>query len=273
MDRRTTPHSRGNAKLRSGVFWFLALTVLLQGVRLGLRPGTPAAMTSPDVPPLMVLRPAASEVPTRDPNRLDDFTGYRLGLSPGALDRLYAFRRAGGILHNPEEMARVAGLADSTLARLRPLLRFPRSYVPAVSRPPANRVKPGPSLNAASAADFSVIRGIGPVLSARIVKFRDALGGFRDPEQLRDVYGLSAELAAEAARRFPLQADSTLSRLDINRASREELGRNPYIGWELAGAIVRFRERNGPFTAWSQITDLPAFGETKYARIRLYLTL
>lgn len=44
-------------------------------------------------------------------------------------------------------------------------------------------------INAATAEDFKTINGIGEKLSARIVKFRDRLGGFLTSEQLYDVYG------------------------------------------------------------------------------------
>tara|TARA_B000000565_G_scaffold249365_1_gene220690 strand:- start:67 stop:222 length:156 start_codon:yes stop_codon:yes gene_type:complete len=39
-------------------------------------------------------------------------------------------------------------------------------------------------LNKADAQDLLVLPGVGPVLSQRIVRFREALGGFRDIDDL-----------------------------------------------------------------------------------------
>src|SRR5690606_33714388 len=48
-------------------------------------------------------------------------------------------------------------------------------------------------LNTATAEELKSVNGIGDKLSARIVKFRDRLGGFLVDSQLYDVYGLGPE--------------------------------------------------------------------------------
>ncbi len=48
------------------------------------------------------------------------------------------------------------------------------------------------NLNTASASDLLPINGIGPVLSNRIIKYRDAMGGYTHKDQLYKVYGLDS---------------------------------------------------------------------------------
>jgi DNA uptake protein ComE-like DNA-binding protein len=48
------------------------------------------------------------------------------------------------------------------------------------------------NLNTASASDLLPINGIGPVLSKRIIKYRDAMGGYTHKDQLYKVYGLDS---------------------------------------------------------------------------------
>jgi DNA uptake protein ComE-like DNA-binding protein len=51
------------------------------------------------------------------------------------------------------------------------------------------------NLNTASASDLLPIHGIGPVLSKRIIKYRDAIGGYTHKHQLYKVYGLDSVVA------------------------------------------------------------------------------
>jgi competence ComEA-like helix-hairpin-helix protein len=50
------------------------------------------------------------------------------------------------------------------------------------------------NLNSADSAELVKLYGIGPVLSKRIIKYRNSLGGkFQSVDQLKNVYGLSEE--------------------------------------------------------------------------------
>lgn len=59
--------------------------------------------------------------------------------------------------------------------------------------------------------------------------------------------------------------------LDINRAARTELEQLPWITPGLAGAIVAWRERNGPFSSAGDLTRIPGFSEGLVARIRPFV--
>lgn len=48
-------------------------------------------------------------------------------------------------------------------------------------------------VNIADTTELKRLRGIGSVLSARIVKYRDKIGGFKSLDQLQKIYGLSEE--------------------------------------------------------------------------------
>lgn len=53
-------------------------------------------------------------------------------------------------------------------------------------------------------------------------------------------------------------------RVDINRATTEELEALPGIGPVLASRIVEFREDNGPFTEVGELRDVPGIGERTF---------
>jgi DNA uptake protein ComE-like DNA-binding protein len=49
------------------------------------------------------------------------------------------------------------------------------------------------NLNSCDSAMLETLPGSGPVLSARIIKYRNLIGGYSKIEQLREVYGLPPE--------------------------------------------------------------------------------
>ena len=62
-------------------------------------------------------------------------------------------------------------------------------------------------------------------------------------------------------------------KLNINRASLEQLTYLPGIGPVLAQRIIEYRAKNGLFHNLSELTEIPGIGEVKFARIKEKTTL
>jgi competence ComEA-like helix-hairpin-helix protein len=62
-------------------------------------------------------------------------------------------------------------------------------------------------------------------------------------------------------------------RLNINTAAERQLIALPEIGPELARAILRRRQEQGPFTSLDQLLPLRGIGAARLERLRLYLKL
>ena len=204
-----------------------------------------------------------------DPNDLDDYKGYLLGIPFHVLDSLYAFMSKGGRISGMEEFKRISGLPDSTCQRLSPFFQFPKYDTPKeFSKNPKMR-----DLNTATAEELQLIRGIGPVLSKRIVRFRKALGGFLTASQIKDVYGLDAETAGRAIKAFPLRTVPSVEKIDLNRATVEELSGILYLNRQMAMDIVAFRNQIGAYEYLEQLNSVESLPSDKIDRIALYLKL
>ena len=62
-------------------------------------------------------------------------------------------------------------------------------------------------------------------------------------------------------------------KLNINRASLEQLTYLPGIGPVLAQRIIEYRAKNGAFHNLSELTEIPGIGQVKFARIKEKTTL
>jgi competence protein ComEA len=129
--------------------------------------------------------------------------------------------------------------------RLTPYARFPKPPKPLPEdslerQPPAIAPKPlRVDINRASAEDWQRLYGIGPVLSDRIIRFRDKLGGFSTVEQVRETYGLPDSTFENIYDQ--LELSPIFRPLAVNRLGWEELSGHPYLDRRQAQAIVAYR--------------------------------
>lgn len=61
--------------------------------------------------------------------------------------------------------------------------------------------------------------------------------------------------------------------IDINRASAEDFQKLPGIGPGLAGRIVAFRQKHGPFRRVEDLLAIRGIGPKKWRRMRPYLRI
>jgi len=132
--------------------------------------------------------------------------------------------------------------------------------------------KPRPPLdiNKCDSADLEKLPGIGPVLSARIIRYRNLLGGYSSTGQLKEVYGLPPETYQLISGR--VFADSAAVRkILINSAGFKEMIRLPYWGKYEVNAILRYRELNGKIRGMKDLIDNKLISSEKALKIRPYL--
>lgn len=235
-----------------------------------------------------------------NPNFITDYKGYVLGMSTEEIDRLHNFRAKNAFVNSVREFQEVTLVSDSLLKVISRHFRFPdwvqqpkRSFYsnadysdaePSVnnegepyaatgaSKIPVEAL-PKKDLNSATAADLMEIFGVGEVLSNRIIKFRDRLGGFVVENQLEHVYGLDKEVVARILDSFRIVGAPNIVKVNINEAPASELAKLVYINYKLANGIVAYREYNGVISSFHQLSDIEDFPIEKIDIIQLYLQL
>jgi DNA uptake protein ComE-like DNA-binding protein len=110
-------------------------------------------------------------------------------------------------------------------------------------------------LNRASATDLKKIRGIGPVLSERIIKYGHSLNGYSDINQLYRVYGLDSVVVDRIKEAFEIRSD-TIIPMNIRLASREELSTLPYLSQSEIDWLISLRNRPEGLGSKEFVTNL-----------------
>ncbi len=214
-----------------------------------------------------------------NPNYITDYKGYSLGMSSEEIDRLLAYRKKNHYVNSAEEFQRVTKVSDSLLVRIKPYLKFSKWKKGHTKEARVASTKTNGSsirkkdINVVTAQELKVIKGIGEVLSKRIIKFRDRLGGFLNKDQLNDVYGLEPEVVERVWEKFEVVSVPTINKINVNTATATQLTKLVYINYDLAQKILEFREANGSFDSLDQLTQVEGFPLERIERIKLYLQL
>ena len=125
-------------------------------------------------------------------------------------------------------------------------------------------------INSCDSASLEALPGLGPVLSARIIKYRGLLGGFASVEQLREVYGLPEETFNLVS--GMLVADSAdVIKININDADYKKLIRLPYFERYDVAAILKYRELNGRVEGIGELVENKIISGETASRVRPYL--
>ena len=84
---------------------------------------------------------------------------------------------------------------------------------------------------------------------------------------------LSKSANLEPAQYAPASQSGVEVRLDLNCATAEQLQELPGIGPALAGRILEYREKNGPFRSPWELTAVSGLGEATVSDLLPYVTV
>lgn len=147
----------------------------------------------------------------------------RLGFSQKQAEAIDHYRGKGGRFRRKEDFAKSFVVADSVYQRLEAFIDIPLI-----------------DLNRADSAAFDSLPGIGGYFAAKMVSYREELGGYSYPEQLMDLWHFDRE-------KFDALKDLiTLTPplpYPLWTLPEEELKKHPYIR-DAAHGVVLFRENH-----------------------------
>ncbi|MCU0448493.1 MAG: helix-hairpin-helix domain-containing protein [Bernardetiaceae bacterium] len=261
----------------------------------------PQAEAEVDKPATRDFSPGPEQVALRpfpfDPNQLTEEQWKKLGLKPWLAQRIVKYRSRGGKFRIKADLKKIYGFPELAYDQLQAYIQLPESLekgwlngqdqvvASARSAPPAPegerahapapvRGRPAPAsfdLNQADTAQLRAVRGIGPVLAERIIKFRRGLGGFHSLDQLQEVYGLPPEARQALLEVATLPPAPAINGLAINQADVNTLKTHPYLGYNLAQVIVNYRQQHGPFATPDDLLKTQVIDAEKLAKLRPYL--
>jgi competence protein ComEA len=152
-------------------------------------------------------------------------------------------------------------------------------------------------LNRAADTELANVPGLGPTLARRIVEERQKRRSFRSVDELRQVKGIGPStlerirpflfvgpytppgppptpvvLAVPSAPAASTTKPTPAGKIDVNRASDNELRKLPGIGPKLSARIVEERQKQ-PFRSVDELRRVKGIGAKTLEKLRPYVTI
>ena len=187
-----------------------------------------------------------------NPNTVSWLELTQLGISDRVASSWIAWRNAGKVFYSKEDIAAVRGISLQELEVVLPHIIWDSDTGEAVSNnenkedktqihnskvdsTEENSIRKF-NLNRADQLSLEALPGIGPVLSERILRYRELLGGFYSLNQLLEVYGLRDEHFIKAEKYLYVDSED-LNRIDLDTIRFRDLLRHPYANYDLTKTL------------------------------------
>jgi competence protein ComEA len=207
---------------------------------------------------------------TFDPNTASYDTLIRLGLASKEANTIISYRSRGGKFRKPADIRKIYGIDSTKAAKMVSFVEISGSTsAGALSQHPVQG-KARLDINTCDSLSLVALPGIGPVLSSRIIKYRNLLGGFAHIEQLKEVYGLPEETYEMIKGR--LYADTSgIRKIDVNSAGYIELSRIHYLEKYEVTAILKYIKLSGRANNIDELTGNKILTPAKAEKVQPYL--
>jgi DNA uptake protein ComE-like DNA-binding protein len=214
-----------------------------------------------------------------DPNTLDSAGWRKLGVSSRTARTIRNYVAKGGQFKKAGDLQKIYGLKKAAIDRLIPFVRITAPAASVMFNKPGNApvkyVKTPPAIidiNQADTSAFISLPGIGSKLANRIVSFRDKLGGFYSVQQVGETFGLPDSTFQLIKSRLQC-APVTIQKININTADINRLKQHPYIRWNIANAIVQYRQQHGAFRSPDDLQQIVLITQELYQKMAAYVTV
>lgn len=220
-----------------------------------------------------------------DPNKATSRELQLLGFEPGIVNRIIKYRNSGGAFYQKSDLLKIYGLSQEKYDKLNGYIDLPVNKNPNLH---AGTLKSGLQgkkdvreekareifdINKADTLQLKKIKGIGPVLSERIIKYRNLLGGFISDRQYNEVYGLDDDVVARLISASYIEKNFEPVKINLNTATEIDLLRHPYISSDLANIIMAYQEQHGPFKSVKDIKKIKPVDDEIFEKIKAYIAV
>lgn len=195
-----------------------------------------------------------------NPNKLTNTEWHKLAIPHTVVRNTQKYLQKGGHFQYKEDFKKIYGLTPSTYNKI-------KSYINLPSRPKQKtKIKHSPlNINTVTYKELLDLQ-ISKKTAKTLLNFRKALGGFYSKSQLKEIYHITPK---ELERLDTLKVyQKSILKININKASQQELSKHPYIKSSVAKQIIAHRSYN----KISELQTKAGLSKQAFQRMKPYLS-
>lgn len=217
-----------------------------------------------------------------NPEGLTAADWQRLGLSPKQVASLLRYKEKYG-LHSLSQMQHIRVLPSGLLDQISDSLYFdptPNAQTSLVDRDETALLDKRHEakgqigkldINSATEVMLVALPGLGAYTAAKIIAYRERLGGFLVLDQLQEIQGIRPEILQKVLPYLVLEQG--IKRISINEVSYETLKQHPYLTWNQANSIIKMRKQKGAFKEIKELKESVLIDDDTYKKLLPYVSL
>ncbi len=208
-----------------------------------------------------------------NPNNATEKELKMLGFSSSQIKTLLNYRNKRGVFYKKEDLLKIYGIKERQYKYLESYINIQNkrnntdSSVAVVVKTLCKV-----EINSSNSEDLMSLKGIGESFAARIIKYRELLGGFIRKDQLLEVYGMDSSRYLQFEKRIIVDTNLII-KMNINKVQFKTLLKHPYLNKYQTQSIMKYREISGKFTQIEQILENKLLLKDDYLRIKPYLII
>jgi competence ComEA-like helix-hairpin-helix protein len=207
-----------------------------------------------------------------NPNTISKAQWKKLGFKDWQIKTIFNYKAKGGSWRSKADVKKIYGLDEADYHKLEPYILLPDK----AEKKEYNNKKDYSkkvNVNTANAKELTNLKGIfSEKYAAIIIRYRTELGGFIKKEQLKEVWNMKKETYNGFINQVII-GNSQAKQININTATTEQLKKHPYINWNTANAIVKYRKANGNYKEVENIKKIHLINNETYLKIEPYLKI
>jgi competence protein ComEA len=226
-----------------------------------------------------------------NPNEASDLDFKRLGFPSYLAKIIVNYRSKGGKFKYKEDLLRIYGMKPELYASIFPLVQLPSKTESSLQKdyqedkiiaetgnypttqktfenpaPFKKKELPAFDINLADTTQLMALNGIGKGYANRIIKFRDALGGFYAIDQVAETFGLPPELMPEIKNKCFV--NGSFKKIYINKS---DYIKHTYVKYAVSKVIVNYRKQHGPFKSIDDLKNVITLDAETIQKLKPYL--
>jgi len=215
-----------------------------------------------------------------NPNNLPIDDWMKMGLSEKQAKSIKKYESKGGKFRFKADVKKMYAITDQMYQNMEPYIQIPdeiKSGSPFVKLENfKTEVKPinkfiTVDINAADSLEFLNVRGIGPAFAARIINYRNRLGGFHSKTQLKEVWGLDSLKYTTLENQIVVN-NINLKKINLNNCAFEDIKLFPYLTYKQMNAIIAYRKQHGNYKSVEDLNKIAILTPQIIQKITPYLS-